>query len=259
MTRTMRWAGAGALLLMLALIAACRGTSERKDQATDPPPTATVAAARAHSEETATGERVIGADCLNGATAYRYSGAFKVAFAGSPLGGGGGANGVPFSGAFVAPNRTYTKLEIPGQESETISIGADTWTRAGSGPWVKATGGAGDSFAFNPNSFCREQLGNLGRAGVAPVNDTVDGVPALRYDFDKAALGRGGFDLGGAGSVADLPDNTAVALWVTERERWPVRVDITGDGTGSGNPLAFAIRFNVTDLNNDSVKVEPPQ
>lgn len=269
-----------ALLAAALLVAACGGDDKKDDKGNDQArasgaatvaATATAAATTTETPRTAAAtatasggqaERVIAADCLKGLSSYRYSGKLKLTLPGDAGGAVGDALGdISFSGAFAAPDRATTKIDLRGQGFETVTIGSDSWTRIGSGPWTRSdAGGLGaGAFAFNPNDFCRDNLANLSDAGVKPTRDRVNGADALKYEFDKQAIGRLSL-AGGAGreGLDALPDNTRLTLWVTEKERWPLRVTLTGDSK-SASQATFNIEFNITDLNKGDVTIEAPK
>jgi hypothetical protein len=235
---------AGALLL--AVLAAC-GSDDNSESDS------------AAAVATTASDEIVAEDCLKGAKSYRYNGRLQLD-AGDDSGGFAELLGdVTLSGSFVSPDRSQTLIETRGQKFETITIGADTWTRLGSGEWTKGEGLIGD-LSLDPQSFCELGLGELGKAGVKPSKDKVRGVDALRYEFDRDALGRLG-ELFGSGSpddVAALPENTKVVLWVTQKERWPVKITVNGERKEGDDPMTFNLEFTVTDLNKDSIKIEAP-
>lgn len=244
----------------IAIGQAAAGTAEtgattapvRTATATTAPSATSAATAAARSTvvtaATATAnERVVAEDCLKGLNAYRYSGRFKIA------GGAGagalsalGSEEIKLSGAFVKPDRVQTRIEFGSQALETVTIGATTWTRFGTAAWTQA-GGGGFGAGISPDDFCQDNFNNLASAGVTPVRDRTNGIATLRYEFDKRAIGR--LDtLGGATAAAELPDDSRMNVWVTENERWPVKVTLKGDRTGS-DPYSIDLELNVTDLN----------
>ena len=269
-----RWALGSSVFALVFIVAACGG-GKKNDQAATPPTAATSAAARVATSEatrapattnptttpatpttTARGnEPVIAADCLKSVKSYRYTGKMQL---GSGLTGGAALapNDITLSGAVVAPDRTQLKLEANGQAFETITIGSDTWLRVAGGAWNKTTGTS--PFSFSLDDFCRANLASIDTAGVQPTRETLAGQSVLRYEFDRKALAKLNTSLGQAGSSADLPANAKMTVWVTEKERWPVRLILTGGQSGGNDPNFIALEFTLSDLNASSVRIDAP-
>ncbi|MFN8556249.1 MAG: hypothetical protein U0531_02500 [Dehalococcoidia bacterium] len=268
MPPSMRRLGLMAAAALLLLTAACRGDDTAATSATlgvpaTPQPQAAAPAAQPAATTTAQAQQpaaaqndpVVAADCLRGVKSYRYNG--KASLRGGS--GGGLAGDVTFDGAYIAPDRSQFRISFGSQAVETIGIGQDTWTKFGSAPWVKAPAGSQTGTAFAPDVFCESNLRDLAKAGVRPTRDKVGATDALRYEFDKKAIGRlsGAFGANQA-DVSELPDNTRLTLWVTEKERWPLRVTLSGDQRTGNEPFSINLEFNVTDLNQGSVRIDPP-
>lgn len=259
------------LLAVLALAAACGGKENKSSQA---PPAgaggasmATVApteAARPAATPTpadTSGGQVVAADCLKSVRSYRYSGTLKVKGASQPA-AAVALDNVRFSGAFVAPDRSQAKVELAGQSFETVRIGADTWTRFGTGDWVKGNVG-GAAPLFSPDDFCSGSLvqlnrTDLARAGVKATKERVNGMDALRYEFDKQAIQRLERLFGGQSDLQSLPDNLKLTLWVTEKEHWPVKVVLSGEAKDRPDQLSIELEYTITDLNKE-IRIEPPR
>jgi len=205
-----------------------------------------------------TGE-VVADDCLEGTEAYRYNGKFRIEGGGelaealAPL---GNAN---FRGAFVAPDRHETRIEARGETVEAVVIGSDLFAKRGNGRFIKETDDAGpEDIPFDMNEFCRSELLELNQTEVEPSKDRVNGVDALRFEFDKQELVRLDRLAGGRDpSFEALPENTKLTVWVTEKEHRPVKVVQTGDAEGDPDLATFDMEINITDLNKD-IEIEPP-
>ncbi len=252
------------LAIALLLLVACGGGKKENKSAaapTTPTTTATPAPRQAPTgTTTAAGGRLVGDDCLRGAKSYRYRGTVQAQL---PEDQGGGflnsLGDVTFEGEFVAPDRSHTRLSAQAQTFEVVTIGADAWVRFGNGPWSQAGNNSGPFSVFSPGGICRDVLSSLDGAGVTPTRETVNGVPALRYDFDKQAIGRlnlfGGRDTSAVTQV--LPDNTNLTVWLTEKDRWLTRFSLTGSQQGV-NATSIAVDLNVTDFNDPTISVEQP-
>jgi hypothetical protein len=264
-----------ALAASAAVIAACGGDDKKKDEqpvsgsVATAAPAATEAARQATAQPTtaaraatstavAQGEQVIATDCLKSVKSYRYEGKIQLKL---PAGASAGAlpglelNDIAFSGAFVEPDRNQFKVDLGFTSFETVTIGKEAWTRLGGAGWTKSNDGG---VSFSPDQFCQANLTELNKANVKPSKDKVNGVDALKYEFDKNAIVRVNNIFGGSGALPELPDNTRMNLWVTEKERWPVKMTLTGSRTGT-DPYNINFEFNLTDINKGGITIEAPR
>ncbi len=260
MIRSKSWLVA-ALAAVLVLAVACDRDKKQNQKDAAVAQTALPSGAAATANGPAGPDRVIAADCLKGLTSYRFGG--KVA-ALLPAGSGGGMinalGDITFAGDVVAPDRSRTKLDVSGQSFEVITIGADSWTRFGAVPWTKSSD-APPELGFTPDSICRASLTNLNDPGNRPTEERLNGVDTLRYEFDREAIAQGGGLFGGNDGGAflrGLPDNTRMMVWVTPKERWPLKVTINGRQKTASEETFVAIEFTLTDLNKSDIKVTPP-
>lgn len=253
--------------IAIMLIAACGGKSKEAAATPTPAPSPTPAAtpsqasARARSSGTsrpAPAQPVVAADCLKGLNSYRFDGRFNIQLGSGTAGNFLSAAGdSTFSGAFAAPDRTQLKLSTKALDAEAIQIGQDSWVHLGSQPWTKLGQNGSPLADISPQAVCEQLLTRLDGQGRTPGHDTVNGTPALRYQFDKQALERMGvFEGEGASAGSLLPDGTSLTIWVTEKERYPVKLTITG---GKPTDTAFVdVGFTIHDLNDPSIKIQQP-
>lgn len=281
------------LAVVLTGLAACGGddsTAEKKTRdGASPSPSPSAAAAGATREAATSGAapssspagtalarsgRTLDVDCGRDIKALRFVG--KLAVQGNVASSSGGDGGfgslfgsllsdITFSGAYQAPDRTQLKAEIGGQNSflggpiEFVQIGDTSYTRLGNTPWQQSTGDAGPADQFDPRTFCNDTVQNL-PGDVQGRKEKVNGVDATRYEYDRKALEAAGNSLGDlAGSAGPLPDNTRLSVWVSEKEKFPVKMTLVGSGTQSGQTSSINLEFNVTDINAPNVKIEAPR
>jgi hypothetical protein len=259
MDRKSAWLGLLVVALAALLFAACGGDDKKSGESGSGTSAGTTAQG---GSPTARDDSLATTNCLKDVKSYRFEG--KLSFrlpSGTAASVGTQQGDFTFSGAFVAPDRSQIKADLAGFSFEQVQIGSDAWTRIGNGGWTKSAADSSGGFSFTPESFCESNLTELNKAGVKPTRDKVNGVNALKYEFDRNALNRLNDLFGNSDSAADLttlPDNTKLTLWVTEKERWPVRMTLTGDGKVNNEQLAFNMQFNVTDINKD-IKIEAPR
>jgi len=205
-------------------------------------------------------EQVVADDCLQGTEAYRYNGELQIEGVSDlwklavPVGFGDAS----FHGAVGPPDRYQFRFEAADQVNEVVKIGSVIWAKGDNGRFIE--GDAGPEDVPFVDVYCRSELLELNQTEVEPSKDRVNGVDALRFEFDKQELVRlyrlaDGTD--DAEAVETLPDNTKLTVWATERERWPVKVVMTGDAQGDPELPTFNLEINVTDLNDD-ITIEAP-
>jgi hypothetical protein len=293
--RTMR-TGIRVLLLGLfaaavLLLAACGGDdseAEVKSREATPAPAAALGQASA-SESTpapsgggqaratqapANATRTLQVSCGDDLKAFRFSGRLLLQTSGTggnsadPISAAASLLGdVKFSGAVVAPDRASFKFEggkdslFGGQAIEFIQIGDTSYTKIGGTGWQSATGsGALDlTEGLDPREMCKTIQDSL-RADVPSRKEKVNGVDAIRYDYDRNTLEKledaGGFfgDIIGG----DLPENFKMNVWVSEKEKFPVKMTMFGSGIAQGEKYSMELELNVTDLNGN-VKIDAPR
>jgi hypothetical protein len=234
------------------------GSGSRSTAATQAPPDAT---------------RTVQVQCTTDLKAFRFNGQLSLK---SAQGGGNTADlssivgsllqDVKFSGAFVAPDRTQLKLD-GGQSSalgtiEFVQIGNTSYTKLGSAGWQQSTGpGPADlTDQFDPREFCRQI--EQGLSGNVPSRkEKVNGVDAIRYDYDRAALeklGNNGFLGSVAGPNDQLPEKITMSIWVSEKEKFPVKMLVSASGKEDGQDYSVDMELNVTDLNGN-VTINAPR
>ena len=233
------------------LAAACGGGDEEEEEET---PAATSVAEEGVEE----GELTAPAAAFAELASYRYKMRLNIAGAEAE----GGAFAFDVEGAFVAPDRTQVKVKgklgTLDLQEETITIGGRTWVR-GDGGWEEgeATFGSGD---FSPASFLEDFDADELRV-LKPTKETVNGVRSLRYKIGRAdieELAKLGALFGGEGGVEDLPKTFDIDLWLAEEGRWPVRLVMSATGEAEGGEFNFEFSMDVTDVNDESIEIEPP-
>jgi hypothetical protein len=180
-------------------------------------------------------------------------------------------NDVKYSGAYVAPDRSQLRFEITAKDSpiqgqvlEFVQVGPNSYVRLGQTGWQQQSGPGGNPIAaLDPRELCRDMARDL-PADAEGRRDTLNGAPAIRYEFDRAALTRppagsgGGFLRGIAGSQ-DLPENAKMTLWVAEKEKFPLKMVLTASGQQAGQPVAVNFEMTIADLNGTGISIEAPR
>lgn len=270
---------------LLAVVACSDDDSNAERQTADATASATTAAGQSNATQTggsaaatqapANATRALELDCGRDFKSFRFTGELSLK---APQGGSSASDltsvvgslleDVKFTGAYAAPDRTQLKLD-GGQNSplgtiEFIQIGNTSYTKLGSAAWQQsqangATSGIVDQ--VDPREICRQFEQSL-TGDVPSRKEQVNGVEATRYDYDRTALeklGSGDGFLGAiGGSGEDLPENTKMSVWVSDKDKFPVKMQIDASGTQAGEDFAIKMSLNVTDLNGN-VTINAPR
>lgn len=258
---------------LIAVVAvACGGGGDNKasDQAAPaktgeakPTAAATTTAKQSPAAEatSSAGASNVDATALRNLKSYRY----KVVFA--IQGGTGSDQAISFEqeGAWVAPDKSTAKctggfgpIKL---EEEAITIGDKSWVKSDS-TGGKFQEGTSQTCTFTPeemvSSFSASDL-----AGIKGSKETVNGVKAVRYDLDEKTA-KDLLDLARAFGTGEDPGTLppdlkfTFSIWLAEEGSWPVRALLDMSGTQDGEQFAFKIESNVTDVNDSSIKINPP-
>jgi hypothetical protein len=171
-----------------------------------------------------------------------------------------------FEGEFVAPDRVHQRPvdEEFGEELGTITIGDREWMWYPNG-WEESSlpptpldwlGPFGEVRGLDVPSL--QQLGTTA--------ETVNGVPALRYEIERADVLRIGSRLSGrsvalGGRLAkegELPPTFHATLWLAEDGAWPVRLVILASGPFNNEMVTVEYTLDITDVNDPTITIEPP-
>jgi len=280
-----------ALAAALLILAACGGDDSKaekktRDSATVAPSAvaAVVSTSTSGSSATSAGStrassstisKPLQLDCKKEIKSFRFEG--KVAAKTLRTGGSNAADptslisglleNVKFSGAFVAPDRAQVKLEgtgnsspLTGQGIEFVQIGTTSFFRLGATGWQQQQdSGINPTEQLDPREICTSVQNNFS-ADVPSRKEKANGVDATRYEYDRKALTQAGDDfLGGLASSSDLPENTKMSIWVSEKDKFPVKIQVNGNGQQAGQPVSLDLEINVTDLNNAGIKIDAPR
>jgi hypothetical protein len=273
------------LVAATVLLVACGGDDSKATQESSANATATtgqssgsasggsIGSSSAATPAPADSRRMLQVDCGQDLKAFRFNGrlALKAPQSGTNSSDfssiiGSLLQDVKFSGAFVAPDRSQLKLE-GGKDSalgaiEFLQIGSTSYTRFGSAAWQQSSiGGSPTDFLqeLDPREICTQVEQNL-RADVPSKKEKVNGVDAVRYDYDRSTLQQlGSGFLGAAGGPDDqLPENVKLSVWVSEKEKFPVKMQMSASGQADGQNYAMEMEVNVTDLNGN-VRIDAPR
>ncbi len=265
----LRWLAILFVLLAAGLLAACGGNGddgevvgdETPDAAAPATPEEPAATAAIATEEPGGEAGAAPADALADLESYRVDLRFTLE---GTVTEGAGLLAVDLEGAFVAPDRTQTRVTARVDEleleEESITIGGQSWVKVGD-DWVEGE----PQFEFgdiSPSSLL-ENLSAEQLRLIKPSKETVNGVESLRYSIgrdDIDALRSVGALFGGDETLADMPEDFDIDLWLAEDGGWPVRITMTAHGMISeGEEIDLDFSMDITDVNDPDVKIEVPE
>ena len=161
-------------------------------------------------------------------------------------------------GAFVAPDSTEVKMTMMGQEIGFVQIGKDAWVKYGA-RWEKAD--ADDSLTMgltNPTELFTEFLPAEVLKGARTTKEKVNGVDAVRYSFDKAAIEKLAMEAGETPAGLEELTEANLDVWLTG-DNIPVKVVLNATGKDEdGGKVGMKLEMNIKDLNSDSIRIRPP-
>lgn len=160
--------------------------------------------------------------------------------------------------SFVAPDRTEAVITAGSADSFImIAIGDQVWIEL-AGRWKAAPEQA--DIPYMPLDICEAVLFDLDLSQVEPQEEKVNDVKSLHYSFSQASAPQAMAKIFGAGSDMDILIKTLdVELWLAEKDKWPVRLDIGGSGFyADGRELRVHVSIDVRDANSGDIRVEPP-
>jgi len=259
-----------AVILGLALLAACGGNGDENEEEgeTATPTTAAPAAGNVSASgtprvgATATPEegtpsasptggsaQEVGCEFPSDIKSFRFTMTMKANLpstpeAGTPtpeeplgdfLGALSGLMGdMKMEGAVITPDRSSMEMTVGGHEfGSFIQIGSQSWMKvAGLTDWQEQPASEESEFLFSPLDFCETTEEDLSSAlsGLEGEKETVNGIEAVHYNVDKADLTLLQDFLGGTEDLGQLPEEFNLDVWLAQDGDWPVRMSFAASG-----------------------------
>lgn len=206
--------------------------------------------------------------CLDGLSAYRFSGELKFdagqGQARSTIGSLANLlQDVRFDGAHRAPAATQFHVSFPqgaSQDVETVRIGNTQYQRVGTGAWETANGSAGPFVSalssLDPQMLCQQTLATVRTSGKTPAQETIGGVAAQHYHFGPGELARTP-GLFGQGREGGGQASTALDVWTAGGNRYPARIAVQSSDPADGS--SFQVTLDVRDPNGADIAVKAPR
>jgi hypothetical protein len=271
-----------AVILGLALLAACGGGDEESDEegrAATPtagaPAAGNVSAtgtpgAGATASPTGGSAQEVGCEFPSDIESFRFEMTMKADLPSTPeaetpeplgdfLGALTGLMGdTKMVGAVILPDRSTMEMTVGDQEfGSFVQIGSQSWSKVvGLTDWTEQSASEESEF-LSPLDFCEEDLSSA-LSGLEGDKETVNGIEALHYHLDKADLTLLEEFLGGTEDLG-LPEEFTMDVWLAEDGDWPVRMSfVTSGEDDEGQSLSFEVTVEFKDFNDSSIEIEPP-
>ncbi|HWO72766.1 MAG TPA: hypothetical protein VNN21_04340 [Dehalococcoidia bacterium] len=165
---------------------------------------------------------------------------------------------IKMEGAYVAPDSFDINMRLAGRDMRIVQIGREAWINDGSGWTAADASGALDLFSGAPTDLASELLPAEVLKVAKTSSETVNGVKATKYSFDKQSLKDVAERLGQDTGSFDQVDDMQLNLWMTE-DNLPVKFALTAKGTDeAGNKISISMEMNIRDLNSDSIRITKP-
>jgi hypothetical protein len=169
---------------------------------------------------------------------------------------------VEIEAAYVAPDSYSAEAKLSGRQVKYVQIGRQAWINEGSG-WkeTEAEDLAGE-LGSNPTELLKDFLPQEVLEAAETQQETINGVKATRYSFDRDSLEELADDYGedfgfDVSALADIEDLN-LDVWVSEGGI-PVKASMLFEGQDpEGNDMSMELELNITDINSDSVKITKP-
>jgi len=283
-----------AVILGVALLAACGGGEDEEDNGaaeatTEAPAAAATVGATGTPRLGATGTprqgsptasptggaQTVGCDFPSDIESFRFEMTMKANLPSTPeatpggedLGGflealSGLMGDMKMEGAIIRPDSSSMVMTVGDHEfGSFIQIGSQSWMKvAGLTDWTEQPADE-SGFIFSPMDLCESTEQDLSTALTQLEGDkeTVNGIKTIHYHIDKADLTLLQDLLGDTEDLGQLPDEFNMDVWLAEDGDWPVRMTFKASGEDdNGDSLSFDISVEFKDFNDSSIKIEPP-
>lgn len=163
-----------------------------------------------------------------------------------------------YQGSVVSPDRLHLVVKNPEQpDLEFIYIGEQVWNRLGN-RWLQNVASGGGTVPFPPELVCDAVMRSPDFGRTAPAEEELDGISTLHYRLDRVDSDTAGVLLGAQSDMGRLLKVYELDVWLTQ-DGLPARLETRSEGTyPSGRKLTIEIIFEVRDVNDKDVEVEPP-
>jgi hypothetical protein len=158
--------------------------------------------------------------------------------------------------SFVAPDRLEAYVTGTSSPTSVIMIGDQKWLQTGTA-WREIAGEF--NVTYGPLDVCRAVLPDLDLSQAQPESEKRNDVDSLHYTFSQVPSDATAEIFGPGSDMAILLGNLDVELWLAEEDNHLVRIEVQSTGLyADSRELRLHLVDDVTDANDDSIRVEPP-
>lgn len=226
-------------------------------------PTATRATSTPSAAGTAsTGQARLNPDGLRQLRSYRYS--LKMTVEGLSRDVSGKLT-FDMNGEYVAPDRYHlTASALLGGltlAEESIRIGNRSWIKQGN-LWTEGVPNLSAKELTPTELFSSFKASDF--QSLRGRQERLNNIATVRYTIDRASLEAlsalsGIFGGTAAATPANLPESFVIDLWVAEDGGYPVRMTMKASGTQSGQRYTIDFDITIKDINDNTIRIEPPR
>jgi hypothetical protein len=129
------------------------------------------------------------------------------------------------------------------------------------GIWTEQPSGGRSLVPYRPSTLCAALAPDVNTAVMSATTEEVAGIEALRIavsDFAPEFAARAP-DFGPGSDVAGYVDDYSGTIWVAKQGGYIMKIDLVGEGAyDNGAPLVVAVKYEISLMGSNDIKVEPP-
>jgi len=166
---------------------------------------------------------------------------------------------VEIRGASIPPDKSEMWIEFKnsGHALGTLIIGDNTWFNSAE-EWTETPNSGLDASLLTPEKISGALAQEEMFAGVRPLREELDGVPALHYTVTQQGM-RWLALLLNTEEESGITGETKVDLWLTEEGHYPIRITFDAHGKDEqGRDVLVTLEMQVTNLNDPLIEIVPP-
>jgi hypothetical protein len=159
-------------------------------------------------------------------------------------------------GAYAGPDSFEVEAALFGQKMRMIQIGNQAWLNDGSG-WEVTDADDFSMFSMTSPADLFEMVPAEVLKNATIKSEKVNGQDTTRYSFNRDQLLQLARDMGEDIVEIDKVEKMNLDVWIT-KDNIPVKMIMDIKGEAEGTKAEIKMEFNVTDLNDSSIKIQKP-
>ncbi len=164
------------------------------------------------------------------------------------------------TGSYVAPDKMSVSASLMGQQFQYIQIGNQAYTKQGNANWTKSSSSS-NPFSDLTSGSSASSIPQDALKNAKVTKETVNGIKATRYSYDRNALEQIAKSSGGSSATDTFKDfdKAQMDIWVSDDNGVPVKmaIDMSGKDDKKQN-VGLQMEFNIKDLNSSSIQIKAP-